>query len=146
MGYTACVIISPAPERRLGKLEGGNRRRKQLTSRDILQSLSEAREDHMQQLVNRTDTEQGSNGPWGSVIDRGRPSRSGSGRESPFSFRNEFADVDLGGGGNEDVERGESRVGGGGRVVRLEGGEERPVTSGSMWTCCLCCRGVCICV
>lgn len=141
------MIISPAPERRLGKLEGGNRRRKQLASRDILQSLSEAREDHMQQLVNRPDTEQGSNGPWGSVIDRGRPSRSGSGRESPFSFRNEFADVDLGeGGGNEDVERGESRVGGGGRVVRLEGGEERPVTSGSMWTCCLCCRGVCICV
>ena len=35
-------------EKKLGKLEGSN---KKLTSRDVIASLSEAREDHMRQLI-----------------------------------------------------------------------------------------------
>ena len=69
-----------------------------------------------------------------------------SGRESPFSIRNEFADVDLEGGSVEvTVER---RGGGGvrgrgtGREQVVDEGEERPSTSSSVWTCCLNCRGV----
>lgn len=130
-------------EQRLGRLEGGRGRRKQLTSGDILQSLSEARDDHMQQLVNRTNTAEGRTGPWTTGSDGWTPRASGGGRESPYSIRNEFADVDLeGGGGSGEVERGVTRVGGalGGRRGAAVKRRERPKTS---WMCCLCCRGVC---
>lgn len=128
-------------EQRLARLEGGRGRRKQLTSKDILQSLSEARDDHMQQLVNRTSTGEGRNGPWTT----GRDRRTGSGRESPYSIRNEFADVDLGEGGESgEIGRRETRVGGawgGGKRTAVKR-ENRRKTGGSAWTCCLCCRGV----
>ena len=42
------------PEKKLGKLEGSNKRK--LTSRDVISSLSEAHEDHMRQLMNDTGT------------------------------------------------------------------------------------------
>ena len=122
-----CISCHSLLERRLGKLEGRRGGRTELTSKDILQSLSEAKEDHI--MVQR-GTEVGQNGP---------SSWSNSGRESPFSIRNEFADVDLGGGG-EGVEvvsgrRRRERVG-------IEGGEERPVSGASIWTCCLRCQGI----
>lgn len=128
-------------EERLAKLEGGRGRRRQLTSKDILQSLSEARDDHMQQLVNRTSGVEGRNGPWTT------PRARGSGRESPYSIRNEFADVDLGEGGESgEMERRETGVGGawgGGREPAVKRRENSPKTGGgSTWTCCLCCRGV----
>lgn len=137
------AIVSCSPlEERLAKLEGGRGRRRELTSKDILQSLSEARDDHMQQLVNRTSAAEGRNGPWTT------PRASGSGRESPYSIRNEFADVDLGEGGESGgTERRETGVGGargGGRGPAVKRREHRPKTGGgSTWTCCLCCRGVC---
>ena len=90
----------------------------------------------MQQNRTGTDLAPGRNGPAPSS----RESAS-TGRESPFSIRNEFADVDLGGGVG-DVGRG-----GGGRWEERgvrEGGEERPPTSTSVWTCCLNCKGVCV--
>ena len=67
--------------------------------------------------------------------------RRNSGRDSPFSIRNEFAEVDLGDDSSEGGKRGRSD---GERVVatapRRTVGEERPATSSSIWTCCLCCR------
>ena len=112
----------------MGRLEGGGNsgRRHQLTSKDILQSLSEAKDDHMQQR----GAEVGQNGPQSSSSWSG-----GGGRESPFSIRNEFADVDLSGGVSV-VERGRDE-----RVGMEGGGEERPVSGSSIWTCCFRCRG-----
>lgn len=138
---TRPIFVPLSLEQRLGRLEGGRGRRNQLTSGDILQSLSEARDDHMQQLMNRTE---GRTGSWTRGSDAGwTPRASGSGRDSPYSIRNEFADVDLeGGGGSGEVERGITRVGGalGGRREAAVKRRERPKTT---WMCCLCCRGEC---
>ena len=168
------LSLSLSLERRLGKLEGGGGKRRQLTSRDILQSLSEARDGYItQQSGMGTETGGYRNGPAsrrsGATGRSGRVPSSGgggSGRDSPFSIKNEFADVDLGGGGESVVVvrggsgggggEGEVRGGGGGggevrggggggewgRRVAEGGGEERPVTSGSIWTCCFQCKGI----
>ena len=133
--------LSPLPlpfhhlviERRLSKLEGASSgRRNQLTSKDILQSLSEARDDHMQQRGTASSRNRPQSTSWSN-------SGSGTGRESPFSIRNEFADVDLSGGVSavEEVERGRRE-----RVVMEGGGEERPASGSSIWTCCFRCRGM----
>ena len=111
-------------ERRLGKLEGRVGRKSALTSKDILQSLSEARDDHIMQ-------------PRGTDVDRNGPLSSGlssSGRESPFSIKNEFADVDLGEGGGD----GDNVMVVSGRRERVVvEGDVRPAGGSSIWTCCL---------
>ncbi|CAI8034054.1 hypothetical protein GBAR_LOCUS19207 [Geodia barretti] len=122
-------------ERRLGKLEGGggSGRKNQLSSKDILQSLSEAKDDHMQQR----GTEVSRNGPHSSSWSGGGGG-SGTGRQSPFSIRNDFADVDLSSGVSVI---GEVEGGRGKRVGMEGGGEERPVSGSSIWTCCFRCQG-----
>ena len=140
-------------ESRLNKLQGANK--KQLTSKDILQSLGEAKDDHMLQLVDREPLTLDPWGDsWGGLGSAGR-GRGGGGsgsrrrRETPSSIENEFADVDLGsreedkgegGGGGGDGE-GEGEVERGGYRVLVgeeEGGEERPP---GVWLCCLCFKG-----
>ena len=99
--------------------------------------------------------ERGRNRPWGHSGGGGGRSDGRNGRESPFSIRNEFADVDLGGGGGGEnvVQRGGRGGGGRGsggsgerRVAGEGGGEDRPATGGSVWTCCLCCKGMTLCI
>ena len=136
-------IFNLTSESRLNKLQGANK--KQLTSKDILQSLVEAKDDHMQQLVDREPLTLDPWGdPWGGLgLARRGGGGSGRRRENPSSTENEFADVDLereeeedreeeegdGGGGEGEVERGDYRV----MVGEEEGGEERPP---GVWLCC----------
>ena len=47
------LIFIVCAEKKLGKLEGTNKTK--LTSKDVLASLSEAREDHMRQLISNTE-------------------------------------------------------------------------------------------
>ena len=120
----------------MGKLEGGggSGRKNQLSSKDILQSSSEAKDDHMQQR----GTEVSRNGPHSSSWSGGGGG-SGTGRQSPFSIRNDFADVDLSSGVSVI---GEVEGGRGKRVGMEGGGEERPVSGSSIWTCCFRCQGI----
>ena len=88
-------------EAKLGRLEGADRRG--LTSKDIISSLSESRQDHLGQLVtpppshaHRLDTvssgaaasSAASNDPWGNT--GATPSL-----DSPTAIRNEFAEFDF---------------------------------------------------
>lgn len=50
--FSEIVLYYGYAEKKLGKLEGSNKRK--LTSRDVISSLSEAREDHMKQLMSNT--------------------------------------------------------------------------------------------
>ena len=64
-----------------------------------------------------------------------------SGRDSPFSIKNEFADVDLGGGGeslgytdDRGSRREERRLRGEwGHRMAVDEGEERPISNSSIW-------------
>lgn len=47
------LLYSTCAEKKLGKLQGTNKAK--LTSKDVLASLSEAREDHMRQLLSNTE-------------------------------------------------------------------------------------------
>ena len=138
----------------MGKLEGSGRKRKQLTSKDILQSLSEAKDDYMQQQSGM-GTGGYRNGPGVSLPQRniggGNTTRvTSSGRDSPFSIKNEFADVDLGGGGESlgyTDDRGSRREERSlreewGHRMAVDEGEERPISNNSIWSCCLRCRGM----
>ena len=70
-------------EAKLGKLQGSDKQ--QLTSKDIINSITEARDDHMRQFL----TTEATNDPWMS---------------SPTSIRNEYADFEV-----AEVSRGEQK-------------------------------------
>jgi hypothetical protein len=53
MKYYGVVYCTTCAEKKLGKLQGTNKAK--LTSKDVLASLSEAREDHMRQLLTTTE-------------------------------------------------------------------------------------------
>lgn len=111
--------FDPPPEAKLSRLEGSNRHG--LTSKDLVSSLSEARQDHLSQLVapppshaHQSATPHCGGNPWGSTSEASNDPWVNSGAtitlDSPTAIRNEFAEFDFADAACEDEEREATQV------------------------------------